>query len=321
MKAGVIGAGRLGKIHLGLLHDLKEYDLVGCFDTNSERNNQMAQKFHFKEFENPFDLFKESDAIFVVTPTTSHYKYAKEAIKQGKHVFIEKPITQTQREAKELMRLAEEARVTVQVGHVERFNPAFQALENYDIDPKFIEGHRLAQFDPRGTDVSVVLDLMIHDLDIVLSMVKANIKRVSANGVAVMSPSVDIANARIEFDNGCVANLTASRVSIKKLRKLRLFQRDAYIGIDFLNKQTEVIQLQNVEGDKNGFLLKTPDGSKGVRVDYPTIESYNAIEAELKDFHHSITKGKVPKVTAEDGYRALELAEHVLKKIRLNSDI
>ena len=248
LKVGVLGAGHLGKIHLKLLKELKtDYEVIGFFDSDRENAKKVNREFQVKSFKKMEDLINESDVINIVTPTLSHFECAKMAIKAHKHLFIEKPITNTTEEAEVLMKLSREAGVFVQVGHVERFNPAFIVAKDYCNQPMFIESHRLAAFNPRGTDVPVVLDLMIHDIDIILSIVKSNIQKISASGVAVVSDTPDIANARIEFDNGCVANITASRMSLKKMRKTRIFQKDAYIAIDFLEKQTEIIRLKNIK--------------------------------------------------------------------------
>ena len=245
IRIGVLGAGHLGKIHIKLLKQIPEFELVGFFDPNKKKTAKAEEEFGIKSFESIQQLVAEVDAVDVVTPTLSHYECAALALKNSKHVFVEKPITNTVEEAKDLIRLAEEANVKVQVGHVERFNPAFIAARPYCKHPMFIESHRLAQFNPRGTDVSVVLDLMIHDIDIILSMVNSNVKQISASGVAVVSDTPDIANARIEFDNGCVANLTSSRISMKNMRKSRFFQKDAYISVDFLDKVCEVVKMKN----------------------------------------------------------------------------
>ncbi|MCK6650822.1 MAG: Gfo/Idh/MocA family oxidoreductase, partial [Bacteroidia bacterium] len=260
----------------------------------------------------------------IVTPTITHYDCASKAIKKSKHIFIEKPVTNTIEEAKSVMGLAKEANVKVQVGHVERFNPAFIAAQPYCSNPMFIETHRLAQFNPRGTDVSVVLDLMIHDIDIILSVVKANIKRISASGVAVVSESPDISNARIEFDNGCVANLTASRISLKNMRKSRFFQRDAYISVDFLDKKVDVIRLKNIEGEADPLAviieLGKNTGSKQIYFENPTILPTNAIKMELETFADSIISNTTPLVSIDDGYKALDVAYKIIDKMKVTSN-
>lgn len=313
INVGVIGVGQLGSIHADLVSKIKEFRLIGCFDTNISRSLAVNTRFDLNPVQNPDELLKYADAVIIATPTTSHYEYAKEAIRLGKHVFIEKPVTHTLLQASELIKLATEAQVIAQVGHVERFNPAFLALNNYEINPMFIEVERLSSYPQRGTDVSVVLDLMIHDIDLILKMVKGNVRRIMANGVSVITDSLDIANARIEFDNGCVANLTASRVSAQKQRKMKLFQKNAYISIDFLDKKTEIYQLE--ESELNGFAIPL-EKNKGVRIHKPEIVDNNALEMELKDFANSITNNLEPTVSMYDGAKALELAYAILRKIQ-----
>lgn len=235
---------------------------------------------------------------------------------KGKHVFVEKPLAHTMQEARELVKLVQESNIKCQVGHVERFNPAFLALKGATLNPMFIEVHRLAQFNPRGTEVSVILDLMIHDIDIVLSIVKSDVKSISASGVGVMTDTPDIANVRIEFNNGCVANLTSSRISMKKMRKMRLFQKDAYIGIDFLNKKTEIIKLKD-ERDTNAFAfdIETPNGVKTIAIANPTVPEVNAIKKELEEFRNAIVNNKPTVVSETDGYAAMDVAHQILQKI------
>lgn len=323
VKIGLIGVGHLGRIHLRLLKEIKTVQLIGIYDHNAEHARAVSKEFGVKNFSGADELIAEVDALDIVTPTISHYEYAVQALKSSKHVFIEKPVTETVEEGKKLVSLSREAGVKVQVGHVERFNPAFLAAKNYLHQPMFIETHRLAEFNPRGTDVSVVHDLMIHDIDIVLSVVRSPVKKISASGVAVVSDTADIANARIEFDNGCVANLTSSRISLKNMRKSRFFQRDAYISVDFLNKKTEVVRLKPLTGEA-GPLDITVDlgknrGSKLIYFDQPQIEELNAIKMELELFSKAIMEdGKVP-VPVEDGYQALVVAHQVMEK--LNSSL
>lgn len=320
LNIGVLGAGHLGKIHIKLLKESKLYNLVGFYDPNSNATKAIEDEFNIKSFSTIEDLLSEVDVVDIVTPTLSHFKCAEKAIKQSKHVFIEKPITNTVDEAKKLIVLSQEANVQVQVGHVERFNPAFKSALPYCKHPMFIETHRLAQFNPRGTDVSVVLDLMIHDLDIILSVVNSNIKKISASGVAVVSDTPDIANARLEFDNGCVANLTASRISLKNMRKTRLFQKDAYISIDFLEKTTEVVRLQNVVGEPDPLSITIELGeNKGMKEIYfekPTVKPNNAIKEELESFANSIQNNTTPLVSIHDGYKALDVAHKIVEKLR-----
>ena len=306
----------MGKFHLNNWLVIEGVELVGFFDPSDENALAVIEKYHIKRFDDPEQLMNACDAVDIVAPTTEHFDLCKAAITKGKHVFVEKPLANTMDEARQLVKLAKEANIKFQVGHVERFNPAFLALKNYSLEPMFIEVHRLAQFNPRGTDVSVILDLMIHDIDIILSLVKSNVKFISANGVAVMSDTPDIANVRIEFDNGCVANLTSSRISMKKMRKMRLFQKDAYIGIDFLEKKTEVIKL-NAPGDTNVFTfdIETNNGKKTIAIANPIIEDGNAIKMELEAFYQAIINNTDTPVNVLDGFRAMDVAHQILDKI------
>lgn len=324
LKIGVLGAGHLGKIHIRLVKEIGNYELIGIYDPNPENALFAEKEFNVKAYDSIESLIDAVDVIDIVTPTISHYDCAVLALRKSKHVFIEKPITNTIEEARELIKLADEADVKVQVGHVERYNPAFKAARSYIGDVMFIEGHRLAQFNPRGTDVSVVLDLMIHDLDIVLSSVKANIKNISASGVAVVSDTPDIANARIEFDNGCVANLTASRISVKNMRKVRFFQKDAYISVDFFKKETEVIRMKEVVGEVDPLSITMDLGKKGIKQIYfekPEVEESNAIKMELLEFSESIINNTTPAVTIHDGYKALDAAYIILDKMKMSGSL
>jgi len=316
LKVGVFGVGHLGKIHLNNWKEIEGVELIGFYDPSQQAALEVNDKYQLPHFENAEQLMAACDLVDIVAPTTEHFEISKLAITMGKHVFVEKPLANTMDEARELLKLAKEANIKFQVGHVERFNPAFLALKGYNINPMFIEVHRLAQFNPRGTDVSVILDLMIHDIDIILNLVNSNVKCISANGVAVMSDTPDIANVRIEFDNGCVANLTSSRISMKKMRKMRLFQKDAYIGIDFLEKKTEVIKL-NTEDDKQVFTfdIETNNGKKTIAIANPTITLGNAIKMELEAFVNAINLGIEPPVTILDGFRAMDVAHQILEKI------
>jgi predicted dehydrogenase len=322
LKIGVLGAGHLGKIHLKCLKNLREhYQLVGFYDANSTYANQVAEEMDLKLFASIEDLLAAVEVIDIVTPTLNHFDCASAAAKKLKHFFIEKPITETPQQAKALIKLANEANVKAQVGHVERFNPAFVAVKNQVQNPMFIETHRLAEFNPRGTDVPVVLDLMIHDIDIILSLVKSELKKVSASGVAVVSENPDIANARLEFENGCVANLTASRISLKNMRKTRIFQRDAYVTIDFLEKESEIIRMKNApeNPDPYAMLMNLGDGKKKqVYFEKPKVESTNAIQEELKSFAMAINKNQETRVSLQDGYRALQVAHQILSEIEGN---
>lgn len=325
LKIGVLGAGHLGKIHIKCIAGLpEEYELVGFYDANAQTVEQVSKEFGIKGFSSIDDLIAAVDVVDIVTPTLNHYDCASQALKSCKHVFIEKPITETPDQAKQLIKLTEEAGVKAQVGHVERFNPAFISARDYIQNPMFIETHRLAEFNPRGTDVPVVLDLMIHDIDIVLSIVKSNIKKISASGVAVLSDTPDIANARIEFDNNCVANLTASRISLKNMRKTRIFQRDAYVTVDFLEKTSEVIRMKDVENSEDPFAMIMDLGNgkqKQIYFEQPNSLSTNAIQEELRSFAIAINKTQDVSVSLEDGYRALDVAHQILEKIDLNLNV
>jgi predicted dehydrogenase len=320
LKIGVLGVGHLGKIHVNCIRMIDDYQLVGFYDPDVEKAASAAAEFGIKSFESVSALIEAVDVVDIVTPTVSHFECASEAIRKSKHVFIEKPIVTTPEEALILIELASEAEVKVQVGHVERFNPAFTAISDSVNKPMFIEGHRLSQFNPRGTDVPVVLDLMIHDIDIVLSVVKSNIRKVHASGVKVVSETPDIANARLEFDNGAVANLTASRISLKNMRKTRLFQRDAYITVDFLNKVSEIVRMDEIEeipDDPFAMILDLGDDKKKRRIYFekPNVQPVNAIKEELSSFKDSIVNNTMPLVNIEDGYQALKVAQMVMDKI------
>ncbi len=316
LKVGLIGAGHLGKFHLNNWAEIEGVQLVGFCDTDDANAKLVSEKYNLPRYTDAEKLIAECDAVDIVAPTSFHFKLCEIAIKKGKHVFVEKPLANTMDEAREIVKLAKEANIKFQVGHVERFNPAFLSLQQYSLQPMFIEVHRLAQFNPRGTDVSVILDLMIHDIDIILSLVKSNVNYISANGVSVMSDTPDIANVRIEFDNGCVANLTSSRISMKKMRKMRLFQKDAYIGIDFLEKKTEIIKL-NTPGDKNVFTfdIETNSGKKTIAIASPNVPEVNAIKRELEEFKKAIENNTETLVTVVDGFRAMDVAHQILEKI------
>lgn len=313
LNIGVFGVGHLGKFHLNNWLEIPDVTIVGFYDPFDQAANQVAETYKLKRYTDVDELMDECDAVDIISPTVTHFDLCERALKKGKHVFVEKPLANTMEEARTLVKLAKESNVKFQVGHVERFNPAFLALKDYELQPMFIEVHRLAQFNPRGTDVSVILDLMIHDIDIILKLVKSNVSYISANGVAVLSDTPDIANVRIEFDNGCVANLTSSRISLKKMRKMRLFQKDAYIGIDFLDKKSEVIKL-NEPGDKSVFTfdIDTAHGKKTISIANPAVENGNAIKMELEAFVHAIQNNKATAVTIFDGYSAMEVAHQIL---------
>ncbi|WP_166964296.1 Gfo/Idh/MocA family protein [Yeosuana marina] len=315
LKAGVLGAGHLGKIHLRLLNQSEKYNLIGFYDADIENGKKVEAEFGYKFFHTIEDLINAVDVVDIVTPTLSHYDCAIQAIEKGKHIFIEKPITNTVEEAEKIRALLAENHVKGQVGHVERFNPAFTAVKNDIHTPMFIETHRLAEFNPRGTDVPVVLDLMIHDIDIILSVVKSKVKHVLASGVSVISDTPDIANARIEFENGCVANLTASRISLKNMRKTRFFQKDAYISVDFLEKKCEVVKMKDAPEQPGDFdmVLQNAEGvKKQIYFDNPNISSNNAILDELESFADSINNNTKPIVTLHDGTEALRVATQII---------
>ncbi len=319
LKAGVLGAGHLGKIHLKLLQQSTKYELVGFFDADKKAAQKIEKEFGYKSFPSMDALIEACDMIDVVTPTVYHFECAEKVIKAGKHLFIEKPITQTVEEANKLLLLAKEYGVKGQVGHVERFNPAFRAVHHMIENPMFIEAHRLAEFNPRGTDVSVVLDLMIHDIDAILSVVASEVKQISASGVSVISETPDIANARIEFENGCVANLTASRISMKKMRKARFFQRDAYISVDFLDKKVEVVKMKDApkKADDFAMILTNAEGvKKQIYFDNPTIHQNNAILDELNAFAEAIENNTTPVVTLAQGTQALTVAMQIIKHFK-----
>ncbi len=318
LKVGLLGAGYLGKIHLKLLKESNKYDLIGFYDVDSAYSNQIEKEFNCKYFSSIVDLLNEVEVVDIVTPTSTHFLLAKEAIKLGKHVFIEKPVTKKIEEAVELIELAKHNKVKVQVGHVERFNPAFLAVKDKINNPKFIETHRLATFNPRGTDVSVVLDLMIHDLDIILSIVKSKVKEIKSSGVSIISKSPDITNARIEFENGCVANITTSRISMKQMRKTRIFQEDAYISIDFLEKKSELIVIKEIESNNNNNLLVLENNGvkKSIDIQFPIIQANNAILSELESFADAIINDEQEEVTLTDAKNALEVALKIIENLK-----
>lgn len=319
LKIGIFGAGHLGKIHIQLWTTIPGVEIIGFYDPSDEQSLLAERQFQIKRYKDPSQLIQDAQVIDIVTPTLNHFDIAKECLINGKHVFIEKPITHTLQEARALIKLVEEANVKCQIGHVERYNPAFMSLQQFSLKPMFIEAHRLSEFQHRGTDVSVVLDLMIHDIDIVLHLVKSKVKKISASGVSVVSSTPDIANARIEFDNGCVANLTSSRISLKKMRKMRLFQPVEYISIDFLNKKSEIVSLIDTSEQKAGLSIpiqtSEAGSQKSINIQYPSIENTNAIQMELADFVYSIFTDSKVKVNVYDGVNALEVAYKIIEKI------
>ena len=319
IKIGVVGAGHLGKIHLKLLNSSKRFQLMGFYDTDLKISKELSDKEGYKCFSNLDNMLDNVEAIDIVSPTSTHYNIAKQAILSNKHIFIEKPITNNIDHAKDIIQLSKKNNIIGQVGHVERFNPAYVKAFNHIEDPMFIESHRLSDFNPRGTDVSVIMDLMIHDIDIVLNTVKSKVKKINASGVSIISDSPDIANARIEFENKCVANLTASRISLKKMRKTRIFQKDAYISIDFLEKELQIVKIKDaVKSNSNlSMVIKTNTGKdKIIYFENPEIIEENSILNELESFANSINKKSLPKVTLLDGYEAIKVANEVMSQIQ-----
>jgi predicted dehydrogenase len=318
LKIGIIGVGHLGKFHIDNWLKIEGTTIVGFFDPNDEMAQLTIEKYNIQRFENADHLIAQCDALDIITPTQYHFEYCKKAIKKHKHVFVEKPMVSTPQEAKEIVQLVKEAQIKLQVGHVERYNPAYLSIKNLKLNPMFIEVHRLAEFNPRGTEVSVIFDLMIHDLDIILSIVKSPIKFISASGVNVMTETPDIANVRLEFTNGCVANITSSRISMKKMRKMRLFQKDAYIGLDFLTKKSEIIKHKTAEDiDGFSFPVKLPNGGeKMLFIMNPKTEEVNAIEMELRSFTNAIINNTATDVSEIDGLLSVETAHLILKKMQ-----
>jgi predicted dehydrogenase len=319
---GVVGVGHLGDHHARILSQIAEAELVGVNDINVEKGNSVAQRYGTRFFESLDDLLKETDVISLVVPTTSHYSLAKKILERKKDLLIEKPITETVQQAEELITLAQKKNLILQVGHIERFNPAFKAIEKHQPNPKFIESHRLAQFNPRGTDVAVILDLMIHDIDLILSLVKSRTTKIEAVGVPVVAESEDICNARLTFENGCVANITASRISARPLRKMRFFQKDSYISLDFLQKSVEIYKLVEAnripqeEKEKKTVVGNIPVEELGKTIIYqrPKICDQDMLTSEIKSFVNAVRARTSPKVTGEDGKRALEVALDIKKK-------
>ncbi|MEP7318305.1 MAG: Gfo/Idh/MocA family oxidoreductase [Panacibacter sp.] len=321
LKVGLFGVGHLGKFHLNNWKEIAEVELVGFYDPSDTNAAEIIEKYGLKRFTDVNSLLDVIDAADIVVPTNHHFSLCEAAVRKGKHVFVEKPLANTIEEGRQIMKMVKEAGIKMQVGHVERFNPAYLAVKDMNLNPMFMEVHRLAQFNPRGTEVSVILDLMIHDIDIILSLVQGDVRNIYASGVAVMTETPDIANVRIEFDNGAVANLTSSRISMKRMRKMRLFQKDAYIGIDFLEKKTEIIKLKQ-PGDDNAFSfdLETPNGgTKTIAVINPETKPVNAIKEELSSFVNAIKNNKPTAVTEIDGYLAMEVAHKILEKINANA--
>ena len=321
LKVGVFGTGHLGKFHLNNWKEIEGVKLVGFYDPSELTAKEVVAQYGLKRYTDIDKLIDACDVLDVVAPTNHHFYLCEKAIRKGKHVFVEKPLANTIEEGRLLVNMAKEANIKMQVGHVERFNPAFLAVKDMGLKPMFIEVHRLAQFNPRGTEVSVILDLMIHDIDIILKIVDSDVKSISASGVAVMTETPDIANVRIEFNNGCVANLTSSRISMRKMRKMRMFQKDSYISIDFLEKKAEVIQLKKPEDSSKvfSFDIETTSGKKTIVVANPVIKDTNAIKLELEAFVDSIVNDKPTVVSEIDGFLAMEVAHQILEKISHNA--
>jgi hypothetical protein len=322
LKIGVLGLGHLGKIHVKCIQMIDQYELVGVFDVNKKTAQKVSEEYGVQAFDSVDALLAAVEVVDIVTPTVTHFELAKKVVAAGKHFFIEKPITHTLKEAQELCALVKNQDIKAQVGHVERFNPALLAIEDKDLNPMFVEAHRLSMFNPRGTDVSVVLDLMIHDLDIILKLIPHEVHSVQASGVAIVSPSADIANARIEFKNGAIVNITASRISMKNMRKLRVFQSDAYLSLDFLNKKTEVVRIHEEipAGKDNCMELDTTIGKRYIELDMPEAKPNNAIKMELESFANSIINNEPTKVALEDGLKALQLAYWIMDEIEKHQE-
>lgn len=317
IKVGVIGAGHLGKIHLNILNN-SDFNLIGFHDTDVVNSEKLASEKGYVFFKEIDSLINLIDAAVIVSPTTTHFEIAKKCINNGKHIFVEKPLTTNSKEARLINKLANEKNIIGQVGFVERYNQAFISCREFIDKPKFIESHRLSDFNPRGTDVSVIMDLMIHDIDIILNINQSKVKKIDASGVSIISSTPDIANARIEFENGCIANLTSSRISLKKMRKTRIFQENAYISINFLEKDFQVVKIRDKDtnDNENSLIIKNNLGQeKVIFFENPDINEINSIEAELNDFFHSIKNKSESKVSLNDGLTALEVAEEIMSQL------
>lgn len=320
LSVGVIGVGHLGKLHSKMFKQIENCELVGVFDANPEQAKSVAAELGVNAFNSIDDLLLKVNAVSIATTTSAHFEVAKKCLEKNIHVFVEKPITTTIEEAEKLVEISKNKNLKLQVGHIERFNPGLISLDSYISEPRFIQTDRLSQFNPRGTDVAVVLDLMIHDIDIILSLIKSNVKQIDANGVAVVSDHIDIANARIQFENGAVANVTASRISQKKMRKMRIFQKDHYISLDFVTGVSEVYRLQPVDQSAQPNSISFGEigvGEKKKRLVYeqPEHKEINALNYELQLFVDSVLYDKKIVVSGEDGLRALKVAEIIINKI------
>lgn len=327
IKAGLFGLGHLGKTHLKLIREIcserEDAELTGVFDTDHSKNSDAAKETETVVNKSADELIDKINTAIIVTPTSTHFELASKTIGKNINTFIEKPVTETTEQAEKLLKLSENKKIKIQIGHVERFNPAILSLDDYRISPLFIETHRLAQFNPRGTDVSVIQDLMIHDIDIILNLVKSPVKSINANGVAILSEKIDIANARIQFENGCVANITASRISLNKMRKMRLFQKNAYISIDFLQNTSEVFKLSGDVNEKGFAVTEVEQGDKTMKIFYekPTVPEVNSLKYELNNFFNAIIKNEEPIVTLNDGLQALEVANKIINEIETSQKI
>ena len=316
VRIGVVGVGHLGKFHVQQYQTIHNVDCVGIFDVDSKCAGGVSRAYNVKSYKNLDDLLSRCDAVSICTPTSTHYSVAKQALNLGCHVFIEKPITTNIAEAEKLILLSDNNKKMIQVGHIERFNPAFCAFNKESVRPEFIESHRLAPFNIRGTDVDVILDLMIHDIDILLQIIQSDINQINASGVSILSDTIDMANTRIEFANGCVANLTASRISQKQLRKFRIFEKNIYTNIDFLNPCVETYMLSNKQPEKDGsYIVVNENSEKFILYDKPNIVSHNALKVELEAFIQSITNCINPAVSAKDGLAALQVAIQIRDQI------
>jgi predicted dehydrogenase len=318
-KISLIGLGYIGKIHLKLLNENPNWNLVGIYDIDEKLTKDLADQYDLKAFSNLDEAIKNSEVVDIATPSTTHFEITKQCVVQGRHVFVERPLTSKLKDAKQLQKLVNEAGVVCQVGQVERFNPAFKAAIPYISDPVFIEVHRLAHYNARGTDVSVVLDLMMHDLDLIFSIVKSNVKRIHVSGGAVVSATADIVNARMEFENGCVANITTNRMAFTNKRKFRVFSKDNFVSINLLDKTTEVVKIKNADKRSMNMILEPGNGmpKKEIIFEHPIILPTNAINEELTTFYQSINSNKVAKVGIEDAIKTLEIAFDIEEKLKL----